>query len=240
MSALPTSSGAAFSQAARPDPSLLKKKPVGRNAIIFLAVEIFLLLVLLAIPYYFILRSGLLRLPGSSLWYRPPVPTRTITSAKVLSLPQLESLVQYRLRASVEANPASELHRIALTDEELTGALRGAIQDTLARSGIQANALQLISEPGSIEAYARFTRSVFHFDLLMTARVLVQGQRLQIQPVGIRLGGFSLSEKTFDWLVRSLTGYDASLLGFSFGGLPIQTIRFEQGQMQIDVILPQT
>ncbi|MDO8584410.1 MAG: hypothetical protein Q7R83_04500 [bacterium] len=224
---------------ARPTPAMLPTKKKRFPLWATFGIWIAALLIVAAIPYYYLLKSGLLVLPGSSWLYHPPAPLRVLKTNAVLSSADLSKRIQYELAASVQKNPRASHHTVVLSEEELSASLVGAAVPLLQKQGMQVRALQLLSEPGGIQLYARLIKGALHIDFVIDARVDLEKQHVRFYPTGIRLGEWQISTATFDWLMREFVGYDTSVLSFSVANLPLEDIRFYAKAVQLDVVLKQ-
>lgn len=224
-------------KAARPDPTLLKKRSAGRS-FFWLAVWMFGLLVIFGFPYYFILRSGLFLLPGYAWVYRPPVPMRVIRATTPLSLADVSRRIQYQLQRGVTAHPTEPRQTVVLTEEELSAALWGAAVPLLAQQGIRTETLQITSDANGVELFARLSRDRIHVDFLMQAHVRLESGQIRFYPGRVQLGGWHPSLSVFHWLLRAFLGYDTSTLAFSVSSIPIEGLRFYPRFVELTVRLP--
>ncbi len=227
------------STAARPDPALLQKQRVGKNTFVVLLIEIVLVILVLAVPFYFIIRSGVLQIPGFSWLYHAPVPTRVVSVTGTLSSAGFVRLLETKLRNSVALAPSSIDHQVVFRDAELTAAFRGILAEPLRRSGFQAQDLQALVVPGGFELSGKLTRSVLHVDAIVRASLETKGRSVQLVPVSVRLGQLTVPVSTFVWFIRELTGMDASRFDLAFGNLPIESVVAESGQLRLLLHLTQ-
>jgi len=212
--------------AARPDASQLRKRK-GKNAMLFLIIEIAVGVLILGALLFVLTRTGLLRYPGSSLFYQPPVPSRIVQTSSVLTPDDLANLMENR-----EPEIKTPIETTYVTEQELTSAFRGIVRPVLSQSGLGSSLLQVAVLPGQVEVVARVTKSFLHFDLLMRARIVTDGITVRFDPTRLQIGQWQVSRPVFNWLLRQLSGRDLDSLAFTFRNR-LRSIMVSPGRIDI-------
>ncbi len=225
--------------AARPDPSLLKKRRPGRNAFLVYGLEILLVLGILCVPLYALVKVGALQFSGSSFFYHPPQPPRVVQTSSVLTTADLARLVESRLRASA-ARGVQSTYVVTLSEEELTAAVRGIIVPPLAQAGWKGQNVQVVLLPGEADVSGRWTKSILHIDLLVRGQITSDKTQIRYEPTSIQIGEVNLSKGQLDWLVEKVSGKPLTDWTFGLNGLTLASVRTLSRQLELSFFLPST
>lgn len=219
---------------ANPAPSGKRPSHIGRNILAVYGtlsgIFVFLLLCLLIA----IAAVGIIRVPGLGWLYRAPQPTRVVQTTELLSTTQFSQLIQRRLEAQMIQNRRPPF-TFALTEQELTAALRGSIVPALRDPSIKMEQVQVVVLPNELELSGRFTRSIFHFDLLMRAHVTVKNAAVSVEPTSLQVDRLPISKEMAAGLISALFQRDIGSLALTVGEYGPQDVTLTDGVLRVTI-----
>lgn len=213
-------------------------RPVfGKNALSVLAIYASVFLVIVLGLAFAFAKTGLVTVPLFSRWYVGPQPVRTVR-ADTIDATAFRVLVSGRLLAQVAAKKPPP-YAITLSEKELTGALRGVIDQSLRNQEWKTQNVQLAVTPQFLEFSGTFVRDVFHVDLRVRATPIVEDGGLRFEMTDIRIGDYPIHPSLAAQLVGVIFARDLGTWIISLGDIRLNRATLGSGSIDL-VATPRT
>ncbi|MFZ2804328.1 MAG: hypothetical protein WA001_03820 [Patescibacteria group bacterium] len=212
------------------------KPKVGKNDFGCAGIAVAVLLVVVVLVLFVIAKSGVLRIPLFSNLYHSPMPTRVV-SASLITPADFTSLLQTRLVSQMETKNAPP-YEVALTEQELTGALSGVIPSALRGSGWTVESSQMAITSSSVELLGLFQRGAFHADVLVHFVPRINEGGLSFDPVSFQLGDYPLPPALMYPLVSFIFSRDLGTWSINFGSVKLEGIQLKNGELDLQTSGP--
>lgn len=211
-------------------------KPVfGKNALSVLAMYASVILVIVVGLAFALAKTGLVSVPFFSRWYVGPTPVRAIR-ADTIDATAFRVLVSGRLLSQIAAKKPPP-YAITLSEKELTGALRGVVDQALRNEDWKTRNAQLAVTPDYLEFSGTFVRDVFRVDLRVRARPVVEDGGLRFEATDIRIGDYPIHPSIAERIVGMIFARDLGTWIVSFGDISLK--RATLGSGSIDLVATQ-
>lgn len=208
------------------------KPKVGKNILIVLSVIVLVFALIAVVLLTLVAKSGFLRVPVLSALYRGPVPTRTI-SVKPVSFEAFQGTLESRIAKQMSSMRPPYVVRVS--EGELTGLLQTAIDSGLRDQEWKRVDAQIVVRASDVEFYSRYVRGAMHMDSIIRFIPRVSDGRLQLQPVSVQIGDFSLPPDFAIRVIGQLFARDFGTWTLSFGSVTLQDVRLTDGAVDIVV-----
>ncbi len=216
--------------AQKPSPKPVRPK-VGRAALACLGYALLFIIAFAVLVAVLIAKTGIVTIPLASRLYHGPQPTRAVTAETVDAKKFYDSLSR-QLTAEVRAGKKPP-YRVTLGEAELTGALRGAIENALDGAGVTAELPQIAVTPDYMEFSGRFIKSGLRFDTLARFRPQVRDGEVTFDLARVELGDFAIPTSTARSLTGLLAGRDLGAWRLEIGQAGLTEIRLLDGKVEL-------
>ncbi len=206
-----------------------KRKEWSVSCIILSGLAFTVLLVITVVA-----QLGLVRVPLLSAGYTPPQPTRVIANQKTIDAEAFRTLVALRLQTYIRQHPRPPYH-LVLTEQELTGALRGAIGEALRGPGVTQEHLQVVILPDAFEFSGQFSVGWLHLDAVARMRPVVQDGGIRFEPAGVRVGRLRVPDAVAMKLLSLALSREVGVWQISASGISVHSVSLKTGSADIEL-----
>ena len=215
-----------------PLPPHLRPK-LGRNVLSCATIVFAVLLVLGAAFAFALAKSGLVAVPVFSRFYAGLHPTR-IVSAAPMSVADFQKLLETRLRSQLVAEKKPPFE-VPMSEKELTAVMQDAILRGLDGQSWTVSSTQVVILPTDMEFSSRFTRGIFHLDIVARFALKVHDGGVGFEPTAIRIGDYSLPPSIAYQAVTYLFSRDLGTFYLRFADMRLQDVRLKDGEATLVV-----
>lgn len=208
-------------------------KPVfGKNALSILVMVAVIFLIVIVGGAFALAKSGLVTVPVfSERFYTGPQPIRKVQSAPI-DATAFRVLVSSRLLAqTAERKPPPYV--ITLSETELTGALKGVIDQAFRDQGWTVNASQVAVMPTYLEFTGLFVRGPVHLDVRVRFMPVLEQGGVRFLMKDIRLGDYPLHPKAAERLAGLVFARDLGTWALSLGDVHLESVILQSGALQL-------
>lgn len=114
---------------------------------------------------FFVAKTGVVRIPFLSDWYKGPQPTRMVEAAPVSGSSLIED-IGLEVAREIRSGQAPPYH-VSITEEQVTSALRGGIAEVLRDQNVIVERPQIVITSSTIEASGLIRSGLGMADLLL-------------------------------------------------------------------------
>lgn len=192
------------------------------------AIGIMLLLALLVVAYL-LSESGLVRVPLFSAMYRGPVPARRIDA-----VPRPPDILLARISndaALAVRRGSAPPYRIPLSEQDLSSALSGTLQERESDIGVTVRHAQIAIQPDGLELSGTFIRNGLTFDILMRVAADIHQGVLRLSPERAELGDLRVPSGILTAAMDGLVGRDVLTWELSVGQLRMEALDLREGEL---------
>lgn len=205
---------------------------VGRNVLSCLLMLVIAFVIILVASAYVIARTGVVRVPYFSQFYRPIAPTRVVDAEAVLPA-DFSKKMQERLL--VASTTAEGLREIVVTEAELTGALRGAVAAMASSSGdIRVQRIQAVMSTSSVELSGVLVTKIGSVNVIGTVIPIMESDgRVSVVVQKVYVGELPLSSGLVERLRRSLISRGGATWDVKAGPMNLKDIHLQDGSVRL-------
>lgn len=196
----------------------------------FLIIAFAIALMLLLGVAVLIAKTGVYRIPFlSSVYHERPV-TRVV-SADAIEPRDLLNRVNDRLRSSVSTSTKDV--KISITEQELTGALKGALQTSLKRPGVIVDGTQIVSLADGLELIASVRTETMSVRMLAKAVPVVQDGRVKLEVKELYLGSLPVPPNSLAQMERLVIGSEIGSFEAKAGNYLLKDVVLKDGSVEL-------
>jgi len=216
-----------------PQPAPHIRPKLGRNVLSCATLIVGVLLVVVSLLAFALAKTGLVTVPVFSHFYAGLHPTRVITSPP-MSIADFQTLLETRLRAQLYAEKKSP-YEVTVSESELTGVMQDAIRRGLNGQDWTVSSTQVAILPSDMEFTSRFTRGVFHLDIVARFALNVHDGGVGFEPTLVKIGDFPFPPSIAYQAVTYLFSRDLGTFYLKFADMRLQEVRLKDGSVTLVV-----
>lgn len=206
-------------------------KPIlGRNFLVVVLESAAVILVVFLLAAFALAKSGAVNVPVFSSFYSGPAAAREVT-ALPLDPTAFKALISQRFFEQLESGKPPYL--IKLSDGELTGALESVIDTALRDASWQAQKIQLISQPGHLEMFARFKRGAWQAEMRIWLKPVVENGGVRFEVIDFRFGDHPIHPKLAKLIAGWVFSRDFGTWILRFGDIELSRVNLTEGVVEL-------
>lgn len=200
-----------------------------RSKKVLLVISIILIGILIGVGIL-IAKTGVVRIPYLSSMYHERPLTRVVTAASVS--PQM---LMDRLNQAIQSTTSTKggVVRVTFSEQEITGALKNALQTSLKRPGVSVDQSQIVVTPSGFEVTASIKNETMSVHVFARAMPVVQNGRLSFEITELYLGDIPVPPSSAKQIQRIAFGSEIGSWEAAAGNFHLSGVRPDNGYVEL-------